>query len=108
MPSRYEKILALQFKYFGDAVLPTPALRALRESYTDAELHVLVPAEIAPRIAVSRRAFTGRGASAATSAPACSARSMVSSRTRAARLAASLQQRRSCGRSVTDRIRGSF
>ena len=48
MPSRREKVLALQFKYFGDAVLLTPALRALHESYPDAELHLLVPAEIAP------------------------------------------------------------
>lgn len=48
MPSRREKILALQFKYFGDAVLLTPALRALRESLPEAEIHLLVPAEIAP------------------------------------------------------------
>ena len=46
--SRPEKILALQFKYFGDAVLMTPALRALRERFPQAELHLLVPAEIAP------------------------------------------------------------
>ena len=43
-----EKILALQFKYFGDAVLMTPALRALREYFPQGKLHVLVPAEIAP------------------------------------------------------------
>jgi len=48
MLSRREKILALQFKYFGDAVLMTPALRALRESYPEAEMQLLVPAEIAP------------------------------------------------------------
>ena len=48
MLSRREKILALQFKYFGDAVLMTPALRALRESYPEAEIQLLVPAEIAP------------------------------------------------------------
>ena len=48
MTSRPEKILALQFKYFGDAVLMTPALRALREKFPAAELHLLVPAEIAP------------------------------------------------------------
>jgi ADP-heptose:LPS heptosyltransferase len=46
--ARPEKILALQFKYFGDAVLMTPALRALREKFPEAELHLLVPAEIAP------------------------------------------------------------
>jgi heptosyltransferase III len=45
---RPEKILALQFKYFGDAVLMTPSLRALRESFPHGELHVLVPENIAP------------------------------------------------------------
>ena len=48
MTSRPDKILALQFKYFGDAVLMTPALRALREHCPQAEIHLLVPAEIAP------------------------------------------------------------
>ena len=43
-----EKILALQFKYFGDAVLLTPALRALRDHFPDNELHLLVPGEMAP------------------------------------------------------------
>ena len=42
------KILAIQFKYFGDAVLLTPALRALHEQVPHAELHLLVPEEIAP------------------------------------------------------------
>ncbi|MEJ0088730.1 MAG: glycosyltransferase family 9 protein [Limisphaerales bacterium] len=42
------KILALQFKYFGDAVLMTPALRAIRETFPQSELHVLVPDNIAP------------------------------------------------------------
>jgi len=45
---RPEKILALQFKYFGDAVLMTPALRTLRQHFPQAELHLLVPAEITP------------------------------------------------------------
>ena len=48
MSAQPEKILALQFKYFGDAVLLTPALRALREHFPTAEIHLLVPAEIAP------------------------------------------------------------
>lgn len=48
MSPRPEKILALQFKYFGDAVLMTPALRALREHYPQGQLHLLVPAEMAP------------------------------------------------------------
>lgn len=43
-----EKILAVQFKYLGDAVFLTPALRALREHWPDAELHVLVAAEVVP------------------------------------------------------------
>jgi heptosyltransferase-3 len=42
------KILAIQFKYFGDAVLLTPALRALRDQFPNGELHLLVPEEIAP------------------------------------------------------------
>jgi ADP-heptose:LPS heptosyltransferase len=42
------KILALQFKYFGDAVLMTPALRAIHEQFPQGELHVLVPEQIAP------------------------------------------------------------
>jgi heptosyltransferase III len=46
--ARPEKILAVQFKYFGDAVLMTPSLRALREHFPDGELHVLVPEKIAP------------------------------------------------------------
>ncbi len=43
-----QKILALQFKYFGDAVLLTPALRALREHFPQVEIHLLVPAEMMP------------------------------------------------------------
>ncbi len=42
------KILAIQFKYFGDAVLLTPVLRALHEQVPNAQLHLLVPEEIAP------------------------------------------------------------
>ena len=48
MNGRPEKILALQFKYLGDAVFCTPALRALHEHWPHAELHVLVAAEAAP------------------------------------------------------------
>jgi len=43
-----KKILAIQFKYLGDAVFVTPALRALREHLPDCELHVLVAEEAAP------------------------------------------------------------
>lgn len=43
-----KKILAVQSKYFGDAVLMVPALRALRTHWPEAELHLLLPAEIAP------------------------------------------------------------
>lgn len=42
------KILAIQFKYFGDAVLMTPALRAFHEHWPQGELHLLVPEEMAP------------------------------------------------------------
>ena len=48
MSRRPEKILALQFKYFGDAVLMTPALRALHTHLPLAHIHLLVPEEIAP------------------------------------------------------------
>ena len=47
-PPQREKILALQFKYFGDAVLLTPALRALRAYLPQAEIHLLAPEEQAP------------------------------------------------------------
>jgi ADP-heptose:LPS heptosyltransferase len=46
--ARPEKILAIQFKYFGDAVLMTPALRAIRNHFPKGELHVLVSEEVAP------------------------------------------------------------
>ena len=42
------KILAIQFRYFGDAVLLVPALRALKEHFHDCALHLLVPAEVTP------------------------------------------------------------
>ena len=42
------KILAIQFKYFGAAVLMTPSLRALREHFPHGELHLLVPEKITP------------------------------------------------------------
>ena len=48
MNARPEKILALQFKYFGDAVLLTPSLHALRGHFPTAEIHLLVPAELVP------------------------------------------------------------
>jgi ADP-heptose:LPS heptosyltransferase len=42
------KIIAIQFKYLGDAVFITPALQALHQKYTNAEIHILVAAEVAP------------------------------------------------------------
>ena len=48
MSARPEKILALQFKYLGDAVFITPSLRALKAHWPEAELHVLVADEVAP------------------------------------------------------------
>lgn len=45
------KILAIQFKYLGDAVFITPALRALKQQYPESEIHVLVAKEVAPLFA---------------------------------------------------------
>src|SRR3989442_5833457 len=42
------KILAIQFRYLGDAVLLTPALRAIKEHFADCSLHVLVAEEVIP------------------------------------------------------------
>lgn len=42
------KVLAVQFKYLGDAVILTPALKALVAQMPNIELHVLVAFEIAP------------------------------------------------------------
>jgi ADP-heptose:LPS heptosyltransferase len=41
-------VLAIQFRYLGDAVLLTPALRAVKEHFAGCSLHVLVAEEIAP------------------------------------------------------------
>jgi ADP-heptose:LPS heptosyltransferase len=48
MGASAKKTLAIQFKYFGDTVFVTPALRALKESDPEGELHVLLASEIAP------------------------------------------------------------
>ncbi len=42
------KILAIQFRYFGDAALVVPALRALKERFPDGALHLLVAQEVVP------------------------------------------------------------
>ena len=42
------KILVVQSKYFGDAALMVPALRALREHWASAQIHLLIPVAIAP------------------------------------------------------------
>jgi len=44
------KILAIQFRYLGDAALMTPALRAIREHFSDCSLHVLVAQEVVPLV----------------------------------------------------------
>jgi len=41
------KILAIKFKYLGDVAVMIPSLRALRQSFPTAELHVLVAEEAA-------------------------------------------------------------
>lgn len=45
---RATKILAIHFKYLGDAAIVTPALRAIKEHFPHCALHVLTPAEFAP------------------------------------------------------------
>jgi ADP-heptose:LPS heptosyltransferase len=42
------KILVIKFKYLGDVVVSTPMLRALRQRFPQAELHVLIPEEAVP------------------------------------------------------------
>lgn len=43
-----KKILAIQFKYLGDAVFITPALEVLHHQYPNAEIHVFVAQEVTP------------------------------------------------------------
>ena len=43
-----KKILAIQFKYFGDAVFLTPALLAIKDKFPSSEIHLMVAKEIAP------------------------------------------------------------
>ncbi len=45
------KILALKFKYLGDIAVATPALRALRQHFPEAELHILVAQDAYPIVA---------------------------------------------------------
>ena len=42
------KILSIQFRYLGDAVLLTPALRAIHEHFPGCSLHVLLAEEAVP------------------------------------------------------------
>jgi ADP-heptose:LPS heptosyltransferase len=39
------KIIVIQFKYLGDAVLLTPALFALKQKYPQSKIHLLIPQE---------------------------------------------------------------
>jgi ADP-heptose:LPS heptosyltransferase len=42
------KILVIQFRYLGDTVLMTPALKALKQALPESQLHVLVAEEVVP------------------------------------------------------------
>ncbi|HEX4263698.1 MAG TPA: glycosyltransferase family 9 protein [Verrucomicrobiae bacterium] len=42
------KILAIQFKSLGDAIVVVPSLEAIRKHFPDCELHMLVPESSAP------------------------------------------------------------
>ena len=42
------KLLAIQFKYLGDAVFITPALKAMKKELPECEIHLLVPLEVVP------------------------------------------------------------
>jgi heptosyltransferase III len=44
----YKKILLIQFRYLGDAVFITPAVKAIQSSFPNAEIHVLVAEEASP------------------------------------------------------------
>jgi ADP-heptose:LPS heptosyltransferase len=46
--SNPKKILALQFKSLGDALMMIPALQAIRRRYPDCSLHVLAPESAGP------------------------------------------------------------
>jgi ADP-heptose:LPS heptosyltransferase len=43
-----KKILAMQFKSLGDALMMIPALQAIRRRYPDCALHVLAPESVGP------------------------------------------------------------
>jgi ADP-heptose:LPS heptosyltransferase len=49
MPPR-EKILCIVFKFLGDVVVAIPAIRALRTSRPEAEIHLLVAEDAAPLV----------------------------------------------------------
>jgi ADP-heptose:LPS heptosyltransferase len=48
LKTKTQKILIIQFKYLGDAVFITPAIKALHHQFPDAEIQILVAAEVAP------------------------------------------------------------
>ncbi len=43
LPAEIKKILIIELKYIGDIIVTTPAIRALKEKFQEAEIDVIVP-----------------------------------------------------------------